>query len=131
FNRMLSDGPDVSLNGSPTVSPTTAALWGSEPLKYFWPLITTPSSNIFLALSQAPPALDWKIAISTPEAVTPASSPPSISAPPRKPTATGESTATRPGRTISRMEALVDISTHLLYSALPSAASKVFLSASD
>ena len=25
--RMLIDGPDVSLNGSPTVSPTTAALW--------------------------------------------------------------------------------------------------------
>jgi len=24
--RMLSEGPDVSLNGSPTVSPTTAAL---------------------------------------------------------------------------------------------------------
>jgi len=24
--RMFSDGPDVSLNGSPTVSPTTAAL---------------------------------------------------------------------------------------------------------
>ena len=25
FNRMFSDGPDVSLNGSPTVSPVTAA----------------------------------------------------------------------------------------------------------
>ena len=25
--RILSDGPDVSLNGSPTVSPTTVALW--------------------------------------------------------------------------------------------------------
>ncbi len=30
--RMFMDGPDVSLNGSPTVSPTTAALWASEPL---------------------------------------------------------------------------------------------------
>ena len=30
--RMLIDGPDVSLNGSPMVSPTTAALWLSEPL---------------------------------------------------------------------------------------------------
>ena len=29
--RMLSDGPDVSLKGSPTVSPTTAALCVSEP----------------------------------------------------------------------------------------------------
>ncbi len=30
--RMLIAGPDVSLKGSPTVSPTTAALWFSEPL---------------------------------------------------------------------------------------------------
>jgi len=30
--RMLIDGPDVSLNGSPIVSPTTAALWLSLPL---------------------------------------------------------------------------------------------------
>ena len=28
---MLSDGPDVSLRGSPMVSPITAALWGSDP----------------------------------------------------------------------------------------------------
>jgi hypothetical protein len=26
FNKMFKDGPDVSLKGSPTVSPTTAAL---------------------------------------------------------------------------------------------------------
>ena len=33
--KILSDGPDVSFNGSPTVSPTTAALWGSlDFLKY-------------------------------------------------------------------------------------------------
>ena len=31
--RMFSDGPDVSLNGSPTVSPTTVALWLSDPLR--------------------------------------------------------------------------------------------------
>ena len=30
--RMFRDGPEVSLKGSPTVSPTTAALWHSEPL---------------------------------------------------------------------------------------------------
>ena len=30
--KILIDGPDVSLNGSPTVSPVTAALWASEPL---------------------------------------------------------------------------------------------------
>jgi len=28
--KMLREGPDVSFNGSPTVSPTTAALWGSD-----------------------------------------------------------------------------------------------------
>jgi hypothetical protein len=32
LRRMFIAGPDVSLNGSPTVSPTTAALCGSEPL---------------------------------------------------------------------------------------------------
>jgi len=31
FMSMLSDGPEVSLHGSPTVSPTTAALWASLP----------------------------------------------------------------------------------------------------
>ena len=29
--RMFMAGPEVSLKGSPTVSPTTAALWQSEP----------------------------------------------------------------------------------------------------
>ena len=29
--RMLRLGPEVSLNGSPTVSPTTVALWASLP----------------------------------------------------------------------------------------------------
>jgi len=32
FNKILRDGPEVSLKGSPTVSPTTAALCGSDPL---------------------------------------------------------------------------------------------------
>ena len=32
FIRIFTDGPAVSLNGSPTVSPTTAALWFSLPL---------------------------------------------------------------------------------------------------
>jgi hypothetical protein len=31
FIRMLRDGPDVSLKGSPTVSPTTAAAWVGVP----------------------------------------------------------------------------------------------------
>jgi|GEM_PF-2391203 len=32
FNKIFNEGPEVSLNGSPTVSPTTAALCASEPL---------------------------------------------------------------------------------------------------
>ena len=31
FNSMFRDGPEVSLNGSPTVSPTTVASWASDP----------------------------------------------------------------------------------------------------
>jgi hypothetical protein len=52
-------GPAVSLKGSPTVSPITAALWASEP---FPP--SCPSSMCFFALSHAPPELDKKFAIS-------------------------------------------------------------------
>ena len=44
--RIFKLGPDVSLNGSPTVSPTTVALWTSLPLP---PKL--PSSTYFLALS--------------------------------------------------------------------------------
>src|SRR3546814_18109422 len=54
--RIFMDGPDVSLNGSHTVSPVTEALWASAPLYSIWPLISTPASNDFFALSQAPPA---------------------------------------------------------------------------
>jgi hypothetical protein len=42
--RMFMLGPVVSLNGSPTVSPTTAALWTSLPLPP-----SCPSSMYFLA----------------------------------------------------------------------------------
>ena len=60
------DGPEVSLNGSPTVSPTTAALWQSLPLPPKF-----PASICFLALSQAPPELDMKMARRKPVAVEP------------------------------------------------------------
>ena len=33
FRRMLSDGPEVSLNGSPTVSPVTAATFSLLPAR--------------------------------------------------------------------------------------------------
>ena len=72
FIKIFIEGPEVSLNGSPTVSPVTDALCASEPLYVISPLIITPASNDFLALSQAPPALFWKIAHKTPDTVTPA-----------------------------------------------------------
>jgi len=76
---MLIDGPEVSFNGSPTVSPQTAAAWTS-----FLPSIFTllnwngsvfsfslsgfletlvPHSIYFLVLSQAPPVLENEKAI--------------------------------------------------------------------
>ena len=57
----LRAGPAVSLKGSPTVSPMTAALWASEPLPP-----SLPSSMYFLALSHAPPEFDRVLAISWP-----------------------------------------------------------------
>ena len=64
--RMFMAGPLVSLNGSPTVSPTTAALCGSEPLPP-----RMPPSIIFLALSHAPPALAMKMAWKRPKNAMP------------------------------------------------------------
>ena len=51
FIRIFIDGPEVSLNGSPTVSPTTVAECVSVPLPPKFPFSTN-----FLALSHAPPA---------------------------------------------------------------------------
>jgi hypothetical protein len=62
--RMLREGPEVSFKGSPTVSPTTAALWIYEPFLTTAPLssLIAPLSMYFLALSQAPPVLAAEIA---------------------------------------------------------------------
>ena len=69
---MFIEGPEVSLKGSPTVSPVTAALCASDPLYVISPSIITPSSKLFLALSHAPPALFWNMAQRTPLTATPA-----------------------------------------------------------
>ena len=73
--RMLIEGPDVSFNGSPTVSPTTAALCASECFLKTYnssPSSSSPSfsfetfvpaSIYFFALSQAPPVLENENAI--------------------------------------------------------------------
>ncbi len=61
----LSETDDVSLNGSPTVSPTTVAACSSVPLAL------RSTSTIFLALSQAPPALAMKMAWNSPKKAIP------------------------------------------------------------
>ena len=101
----LSAGPAVSLNGSPTVSPMTAALWASEPLPP-----SLPSSMYFLALSHAPPALDRKLAISWPVRITPARNAPSAKKLMPKPMMTGVSTASSAGVASSRSDAAVQMS---------------------
>jgi len=57
---MLREGPEVSFNGSPTVSPITPAVCSDVPFPNGF-LVTSsnnyPLSMYFLALSQAPPAL--------------------------------------------------------------------------
>ena len=68
---VFKDGPAVSLNGSPTVSPTIAALCASEP---FPP--KCPASIYFLALSHRPPEFDISKAKIKPEKMLPPKYPP-------------------------------------------------------
>ena len=90
--RMLSAGPDVSLRGSPTVSPTTAALWMSVPFVTFFPLssIIAPLSMYFLALSQAPPVLAAEMAICTPLTMAPGRNPARMVGPKANPSTRGD-----------------------------------------
>ena len=91
---MFNDGPDVSFNGSPTVSPTTAALWMSDPFFTLPPLSSSiaPLSMYFLALSQAPPVLAAEMAIWTPLTMAPGRNPASILGPNTNPMKRGERT---------------------------------------
>ena len=112
-------GPAVSLNGSPTVSPVTAALCASE----FFPPCAPVSTN-FLALSHAPPAVLRNSAIRIPATVANMSMPatafaPSSSCPVAAPTArnatpitTGPNTANKPGLSISRSALSATMATH-------------------
>ena len=104
--RILSDGPEVSLKGSPTVSPTTVALWHSEPLPPYSPL-----STYFLALSQAPPELAMNTANVKPVASPPTNSPITPATPNTIPTITGMAIASKEGNTISCWAPRVLIST--------------------
>ena len=102
--KIFNEGPEVSLNGSPTVSPTTLALCAAEP---FPPSL--PPSIYFLALSQEPPALAIITAKTKPETTAPAKRPISASNPINIPTTTGEIIASKEGSTISFCAALVTI----------------------
>jgi len=111
---MLSDGPEVSFNGSPTVSPITAALCSSEPF-----FLTTPSTSYyplsiyFLALSQAPPALAEDVAMVTPLTKIPGKRPATAAGPKSNPRMSGDKITRNPGANISLSDDLVEISIHL------------------
>ncbi len=103
---MLSDGPAASFIGSPTVSPSTATVWSSEP---GW---VSGSASIHLrALSHASPALVMKSASRIPDTVAPTSTPPSASVPSAAPTITGTRMAMAKGTAASRSDACVAMST--------------------
>jgi len=67
----------------------------------------------FLALSQAPPELDWEIATWTPETMAPANRPQTALGPKKNPAARGESRTRAPGAIIDLMDASVEILMHL------------------
>merc|ERR1719313_3328758 len=104
--RMLSAGPDVSLKGSPTVSPTTVAS------KWSLSVLLRPSCLAnFLALSHAPPALDMATASMKPDEREPMRQPARPLEERVKPTMNGMKTASAPGITISLIAAVVAIAT--------------------
>jgi hypothetical protein len=107
---MLRAGPEVSFNGSPTVSPTTAALCSSVPLALTFPPITNyPPSMYFLALSQAPPELALERAMATPEMMAPGINPATQRGPTKTPTTKGVPKTRAPGAIILAREASVEI----------------------
>ena len=105
--KILSDGPDVSLKGSPTVSPTTVALCASDPLPP-----NSPVSTSFFALSHAPPAFAIIIANTNPDANPPANKPSTPATPKMSPVITGTMMAMIDGRIISRCASRVEMATH-------------------
>ena len=110
--RMFSEGPEVSLQGSPTVSPMTAAPWVGffEPSGSFLPP-WAPFSMYFLALSHAPPALFSMVASRKPVTSPPASSPTTPGTPRISPVTTGTMIAISAGTIISRWAPAVEMLT--------------------
>src|SRR5438067_2698667 len=106
-------GPAVSLYGSPTVSPVTAAWCANEPLPPRF-----PSSINFFALSHAPPPDVMAMATNNPVTIVPTSKPPSTTGPSGLiiATATTKTRGRSAGTIISRNAALVTMSTPVPYS---------------
>lgn len=115
FTNMFKAGPEVSFNGSPTVSPTTAALCSLEPFFLIIPSdpVNYPDSMYFLALSQAPPALAEEIAIDTPEIKIPGNIPATAVGPKKIPIRKGVPRTIKAGKNISSKEDFVAILIHL------------------
>merc|ERR1711972_450263 len=118
FINMFNAGPEVSLNGSPTVSPTTQAL----PCSVF---LIFNFSQSFLELSHAPPALDIMMPSIAPETIAPARSPIRHAGPTKRPTKIGAKIAYAPGAIISFTLDRVEIFTHLLLSGSTSSSSGI------
>ncbi len=117
---MCREGPELSINGSTKVSPSTTAARVIDPL-----LPYVPSSTIFFALSSVPPVLNWMLARVTEEAVT--ASRYAVYAvngqgPIKKPTSIGTRIVTRIGPTMLFSAFVVGRSTMWTYygSVLPS-----------
>jgi len=100
--RILREGPLVSFNGSPTVSPITAALCSSLPF-FLTTLSTTsyPDSMYFLALSQAPPVFEALMASYTPLISAPGRRPSTKRGPKNIPVTIGVTITKAPGAIIS------------------------------
>ena len=114
--RMFMDGPEVSFSGSPTVSPTTAALCASPPFSSFGEVSPL---DVFLGVVPGAAGVghEQRQQHARDQGRRPASHP-APPGPDAKPTATGTMTATSPGTTISLMAARVEMSTQLAASGL-------------
>merc|ERR1719160_2429305 len=107
FMTMFKAGPEVSFNGSPTVSPVTEFLCASEPFTYSLP--SPPAEMYFLELSQAPPVLLMEMASCTLDTKAPDNIPAQVFLPKPRPATKGLKMTKAPGRIISFNDASVEI----------------------
>merc|ERR1719254_466607 len=112
FITMFNAGPDVSFNGSPTVSPVTEFLCASEPFRKSGP--RPPAEMYFLELSQAPPVLLMEMASCTLGTRAPERRPAQAFSPKPRPATRGLKMTRAPGAIISRRDASVEILMHVL-----------------